>query len=195
MCFAIAEMTVNIQWACRFWIALFSVFPTVRRWPILPAPVPVPVPCGQILDEADRMFDMGFEYQMRSIVQQTRPDRQTLMFSATFKRRVQVRSVQCVWLLGRERGVGGVKKNKKKTRNETWTKHRFFFLVKFTSGFSTSVVTCSMVFFSEASLQRCKACFGSRLVRSILSHTPMSFMREKISRSSVCYNTSRFTPK
>lgn len=65
------------------------------------------------------MFDMGFEYQMRSIVQQTRPDRQTLMFSATFKRRVQVRSVQCVWLLGRERGVGGVKKNKKKTRNET----------------------------------------------------------------------------
>ncbi|CAM9838703.1 unnamed protein product, partial [Sphacelaria rigidula] len=42
-----------------------------------------------ILDEADRMFDMGFEYQMRSIVQQTRPDRQTLMFSATFKQRVQ----------------------------------------------------------------------------------------------------------
>lgn len=36
------------------------------------------------------MFDMGFEYQMRSIVAQTRPDRQTLMFSATFKRRVQV---------------------------------------------------------------------------------------------------------
>ncbi|CAN0519440.1 unnamed protein product, partial [Scytosiphon promiscuus] len=45
----------------------------------------------QILDEADRMFDMGFEYQMRSIVAQTRPDRQTLMFSATFKRRIQVR--------------------------------------------------------------------------------------------------------
>ncbi|CAM9523363.1 unnamed protein product [Scytosiphon promiscuus] len=42
-----------------------------------------------ILDEADRMFDMGFEYQMRSIVAQTRPDRQTLMFSATFKRRIQ----------------------------------------------------------------------------------------------------------
>ncbi|CAN0258857.1 unnamed protein product [Pylaiella littoralis] len=42
-----------------------------------------------VLDEADRMFDMGFEYQMRSIVAQTRPDRQTLMFSATFKRRIQ----------------------------------------------------------------------------------------------------------
>ncbi|CAM9747196.1 unnamed protein product [Ascophyllum nodosum] len=42
-----------------------------------------------VLDEADRMFDMGFEYQMRSIVGQTRPDRQTLMFSATFKKKVQ----------------------------------------------------------------------------------------------------------
>ena len=48
----------------------------------------------QVLDEADRMFDMGFEYQMRSIVGQTRPDRQTLMFSATFKRKVQVGTVQ-----------------------------------------------------------------------------------------------------
>ncbi|CAM9255961.1 unnamed protein product, partial [Chrysoparadoxa australica] len=42
-----------------------------------------------ILDEADRMFDMGFEYQMRSIVQQVRPDRQTLLFSATLKRKVE----------------------------------------------------------------------------------------------------------
>lgn len=49
----------------------------------------------QVLDEADRMFDMGFEYQMRSIVAQTRPDRQTLMFSATFKRRIQVRGRGC----------------------------------------------------------------------------------------------------
>lgn len=38
-----------------------------------------------VLDEADRMFDMGFEVQVRSIVNQTRPDRQTLLFSATFK--------------------------------------------------------------------------------------------------------------
>ena len=42
-----------------------------------------------VLDEADRMFEMGFEYQMRSIMEQIRPDRQTLLFSATFKRHVE----------------------------------------------------------------------------------------------------------
>lgn len=42
-----------------------------------------------VLDEADRMFEMGFEYQMRSIVQNTRPDRQLLMFSATMKKRIE----------------------------------------------------------------------------------------------------------
>jgi superfamily II DNA/RNA helicase len=29
-----------------------------------------------VLDEADRMFEMGFEYQMLSIVHSIRPDRQ-----------------------------------------------------------------------------------------------------------------------
>ena len=38
-----------------------------------------------VLDEADRMFEMGFEYQIRSILQNVRPDRQTLLFSATMK--------------------------------------------------------------------------------------------------------------
>eukprot|EP00041_Stephanoeca_diplocostata_P023722 m.588588 g.588588 ORF g.588588 m.588588 type:complete len:791 (+) comp22365_c0_seq16:126-2498(+) len=42
-----------------------------------------------VLDEADRMFNMGFEPQIRSIVNQIRPDRQTLLFSATFKKRVE----------------------------------------------------------------------------------------------------------
>ncbi|XP_022664363.1 ATP-dependent RNA helicase DDX42-like isoform X2 [Varroa destructor] len=42
-----------------------------------------------VLDEADRMFDMGFEPQVRSICNCVRPDRQCLMFSATFKKKIE----------------------------------------------------------------------------------------------------------
>ena len=42
-----------------------------------------------VLDEADRMFDMGFEPQVTKIIQMTRPDRQTVMFSATFPRQME----------------------------------------------------------------------------------------------------------
>ncbi|KAM1601565.1 hypothetical protein ACFX1X_026038 [Malus domestica] len=42
-----------------------------------------------VLDEADRMFDLGFEPQIRSIVGQIRPDQQTLLFSATMPRKVE----------------------------------------------------------------------------------------------------------
>lgn len=42
-----------------------------------------------VLDEADRMLDLGFEQQVRSISGQIRPDRQTMLFSATFKRGVE----------------------------------------------------------------------------------------------------------
>lgn len=62
-----------------------------------------------MLDEADRMLDMGFEPQIRRIVEKdTMPGpklRQTLMFSATFPKEIQVRKINnaavwfCIWLV------------------------------------------------------------------------------------------------
>ncbi|XP_059069787.1 DEAD-box ATP-dependent RNA helicase 20 isoform X2 [Cryptomeria japonica] len=42
-----------------------------------------------VLDEADRMLDMGFEAQIKKIVSQIRPDRQTLYWSATWPKEVE----------------------------------------------------------------------------------------------------------
>ena len=42
-----------------------------------------------VLDEADRMFDMGFEPQVMRVMDNCRPDRQTVMFSATFPRQME----------------------------------------------------------------------------------------------------------
>jgi ATP-dependent RNA helicase DDX42 len=43
-----------------------------------------------VLDEADRMLAMGFERQVKSIVDAVRPDRQMLLFSATMKKRLEM---------------------------------------------------------------------------------------------------------
>ena len=50
-----------------------------------------------VLDECDRMLSMGFEKQVTSIMENVRPDRQTLMFSATLGRRVEKVAKQ--WLV------------------------------------------------------------------------------------------------
>jgi hypothetical protein len=42
-----------------------------------------------VLDEADRMLDLGFEKQVSSILENVRPQRQTLLLSATFGKRVE----------------------------------------------------------------------------------------------------------
>lgn len=42
-----------------------------------------------VMDEADRMFDLGFEPQMIKILGRTRTDRQSVLFSATFPPKIQ----------------------------------------------------------------------------------------------------------
>ncbi len=42
-----------------------------------------------VVDEADKMFSMGFEVQIKSILGQIRPDKQVLLFSATFNKKVR----------------------------------------------------------------------------------------------------------
>ncbi|ORY75478.1 P-loop containing nucleoside triphosphate hydrolase protein [Protomyces lactucae-debilis] len=42
-----------------------------------------------VLDEADRMFDLGFEPQVMKILNNIRPQRQTVLFSATFPRTME----------------------------------------------------------------------------------------------------------
>ncbi|KAI3620436.1 hypothetical protein CBS9595_002403 [Malassezia furfur] len=42
-----------------------------------------------VLDEADRMLDLGFEPQVMKIIENVRPDRQAVLFSATFPKQIE----------------------------------------------------------------------------------------------------------
>jgi superfamily II DNA/RNA helicase len=52
-----------------------------------------------VIDEADRMLALGFEEQLNAVSQFVRPDRQTLLFSATFPGKL--RDVSAKWLSAR----------------------------------------------------------------------------------------------
>lgn len=60
-----------------------------------------------VLDEADRMFDMGFEPQVTKIVNNIRPDRQTVLFSATFPKQMEALARQVLLERPVEIQVGG----------------------------------------------------------------------------------------
>ena len=60
-----------------------------------------PLPFLQVVDEADRILEIGFEEEMRQIIKILPKDRQTMLFSATQTTKVQG------WVTGRAAGLIG----------------------------------------------------------------------------------------
>lgn len=59
-----------------------------------------------VLDECDRLLHMGFQKQVSQILQNIRPDRQTLMLSATMSKRIETVAQQWLGEGGNHAGIG-----------------------------------------------------------------------------------------
>ena len=70
-----------------------------------------------VLDEADRMISLGFEFSVRSILQTVRPDCQHVLFSATFSPRMVQLAMELTCQAGRV-SVGRVGVANKDIRQE-----------------------------------------------------------------------------
>ena len=51
-----------------------------------------------MLDEADRMLDMGFVHDVKKVIAKLPAKRQNLMFSATMPKEIEHRT--CLWCIG-----------------------------------------------------------------------------------------------
>ena len=86
-----------ILWACRAYPAVDNPHPQTTASASVANTSPPQILLSNIrtliLDEADRMLDMGFEPEVRKIVSEFGMpgvgERQTLMFSATFPEEIQ----------------------------------------------------------------------------------------------------------
>lgn len=62
----------------------FDVTESMRTFQVQAKVIDVTSITYLVLDEADRMLDLGFEPQIRKVLLHVRPDRQTVMTSATW---------------------------------------------------------------------------------------------------------------